>query len=165
MQPQGHVQVLLNILRGFNPQAALDAPRFCISAGLPDAEVKNAAASAGDVNSEVYIEEGIPDETVDKLRGPSPPSSLALFRVCGLMMVTAQRWATTPGRRSVTREPRSGAARCVSFVVPWSRTRVADCCASALLRRCGVVQVIQQLIDKESGRRVWAAGSDLRGDG
>lgn len=31
MQPQGHVQVLLNMLRGMTPQEALDAPRFCIS--------------------------------------------------------------------------------------------------------------------------------------
>ncbi|KAG6814055.1 hypothetical protein H0H92_003102 [Tricholoma furcatifolium] len=63
MQPQGHVQVLLNILRGFTAQAALDAPRFCISAGLPDA-----GSQAGNPNSEVYLEEGISDETVAKLR-------------------------------------------------------------------------------------------------
>lgn len=48
------VQILLNMLRGMNPQEALDAPRFCISAGLPDAEVK-ATASAGDINSEVRL--------------------------------------------------------------------------------------------------------------
>jgi gamma-glutamyltranspeptidase / glutathione hydrolase len=58
------------MLRGYTAQAALDAPRFCISAGLPDAEVKN-SSSAGDVNSEVYFEEGIPYETVTKLRGRS----------------------------------------------------------------------------------------------
>jgi gamma-glutamyltranspeptidase/glutathione hydrolase len=68
MQPQGHVQVLLNILRGWSPQDALDAPRFCISAGLPDAPIKD-AHSAGDINSEVYFEPGIPEEVVSKLRG------------------------------------------------------------------------------------------------
>ncbi|KAH7344002.1 gamma-glutamyltranspeptidase [Rhizoctonia solani] len=67
MQPQGHIQVLLNILRGFTPQAALDAPRFCISAGSPDASVED-ARNAGDINSEVYFEDGIPAETVQKLR-------------------------------------------------------------------------------------------------
>lgn len=67
MQPQGHVQVLLNVLRGFGPQAALDAPRFCISAGLPDSEVKS-TMGAGDVNAEVFFEEGIPEATVAKLR-------------------------------------------------------------------------------------------------
>ncbi|KAL0951352.1 hypothetical protein HGRIS_008056 [Hohenbuehelia grisea] len=67
MQPQGHVQVLLNILRGFTVQDALDAPRFCISAGMPDAEVKK-AGRAGDANSEVYFEEGISLGTVEKLR-------------------------------------------------------------------------------------------------
>jgi len=67
MQPQGHVQVLLNMLRGFTPQAALDAPRFCISAGSPDTETK-VTGNAGDINSEVYFEEGIPEETVRKLK-------------------------------------------------------------------------------------------------
>ncbi|KAF8898868.1 gamma-glutamyltranspeptidase [Infundibulicybe gibba] len=68
MQPQGHVQVLLNMLRGFSPQAALDAPRFCISAGIPDAQDRTSNA-AGDVNSEVYFEDGIPVATVKELRG------------------------------------------------------------------------------------------------
>jgi gamma-glutamyltranspeptidase / glutathione hydrolase len=67
MQPQGHVQVLLNMLRGYGPQAALDAPRFCISAGSPDSEAQQTGA-AGDINSEVYFEEGIADATVRRLR-------------------------------------------------------------------------------------------------
>ncbi|KAL1737089.1 nucleophile aminohydrolase [Schizophyllum commune] len=69
MQPQGHVQVLLNMLRGFTPQSALEAPRFCISAGSPDAEVvKNSETAAGDINSTVFFEEGISPETVQTLR-------------------------------------------------------------------------------------------------
>ena len=59
------------MLRGFTPQAALDAPRFCISAGTPDAEDES-TSSAGDINSEVYFEEGIPDEVLEKLRGTCP---------------------------------------------------------------------------------------------
>lgn len=67
MQPQGHVQLLLNILRGYTVQASLDAPRFCISAGLPDAEVK--PTSAGNFNSEVFFESEVPDGVIDKLNG------------------------------------------------------------------------------------------------
>lgn len=59
MQPQGHVQVLLNILRGFNVQAALDAPRFCI-----DAEPIGWKSST----TKVFIEEGISPDVVDELR-------------------------------------------------------------------------------------------------
>ncbi len=70
MQPQGHVQVLLNKLRGFSVQACLDAPRFCISAGLPDAGTTN-AASAGDIDSEIWLEEGIQPKVAEELRGRS----------------------------------------------------------------------------------------------
>ncbi|KAH0082223.1 gamma-glutamyltranspeptidase, partial [Aureobasidium melanogenum] len=61
MQPQGHVQVLLNMLVfKMTPQAALDAPRICIGAGMPD---------SGDVfDKTVYLEDGISEETAEKLR-------------------------------------------------------------------------------------------------
>lgn len=65
MQPQGHVQVLLNILHGFNVQAALDAPRFCI-----DAEP---IAYKGSTTSKVFLEEGISPDVVDELKGESLP--------------------------------------------------------------------------------------------
>lgn len=59
MQPQGHVQVLLNMLAfKYNPQAALDAPRFCIGAGMPD---------AGDLFDTVYLEDGISEDVAEKL--------------------------------------------------------------------------------------------------
>jgi gamma-glutamyltranspeptidase/glutathione hydrolase len=61
MQPQGHVQVLLNMLVfGLTPQAALDAPRFCIGAGTPD---------VGEVmDRTVYLEDGIRDDVVEGLK-------------------------------------------------------------------------------------------------
>lgn len=35
-----------------------DSPRFCISAGMPDND-ESANATAGDANSEVFLEDGI----------------------------------------------------------------------------------------------------------
>jgi gamma-glutamyltranspeptidase/glutathione hydrolase len=112
MQPQGHVQVLLNMLRGFSPQAAVDAPRFCIAAGTPYAVARN-EGEAGEINSEVYFEEGIPIDAVEKLRAMGHDARIL-----------------------------SGFAR----------------------NMFGRGQVIQKIKDT-SGRTVWAAGSDPRGDG
>lgn len=56
------------MLRGFTAQAALDAPRFCISAGMPDPDEMDPAAF-GVVNGEVYFEDAIPMSTIQKLRG------------------------------------------------------------------------------------------------
>jgi len=59
----------LNKLRGFSAQSSLDAPRFCISAGLPDAATKD--SRAGDIDSEIYFEEGIdPDVVAELSRDP-----------------------------------------------------------------------------------------------
>ncbi|PVU92107.1 hypothetical protein BB559_003839 [Furculomyces boomerangus] len=52
MQPQGHVQVFLNMIEfGMEPQVALDMPRFCIDS----------------VENNVLIEDGISKEVVEKL--------------------------------------------------------------------------------------------------
>ncbi|KAI0479719.1 gamma-glutamyltranspeptidase [Xylaria cf. heliscus] len=61
MQPQGHVQVLLGqVVGGLNPQQALDAPRICIGAGMPeDGKV---------IDAKVFVEDGMPEETVEGLR-------------------------------------------------------------------------------------------------
>ncbi len=54
MQPQGHVQVLLALLGGADPQEAVDRPRICLDEGEP--------------GGTVLVEEGIPDATMAKLR-------------------------------------------------------------------------------------------------
>ncbi|KAJ1340633.1 hypothetical protein BSLG_004727 [Batrachochytrium salamandrivorans] len=52
MQPQGHLQVLLNVLNfGMNPQQALDAPRICL---IPDKQL-------------VMLEDGISNHTAVEL--------------------------------------------------------------------------------------------------
>lgn len=61
MQPQGHVQVLLNMLAfKQSPQTALDSPRFCIGAGTPE-------TGKEDMDT-VYLEEGITQETSQALK-------------------------------------------------------------------------------------------------
>jgi hypothetical protein len=103
LDTEGHVQVLLNVLRGMTPQAALDAPRFCISAGLPDADTED-AANAGNIDSEVWMEEGISDEVVEKLRGMSPSFIVVKSLVSGLTfnLCFCQKWDTTQGRRATS---------------------------------------------------------------
>lgn len=63
MQPQGHVQLLLNMLLfGMNSQQALDAPRVCIgSMGHLHVERSNERT--------VYVEEGMDPLVVEDLRG------------------------------------------------------------------------------------------------
>ena len=55
MQPQGHVQLMLNMIDyGMDPQAAIDAPRFCIGAHT--------------YGGQISLEEGIHEDVVDELR-------------------------------------------------------------------------------------------------
>jgi len=121
--------VLLNILRGFGPQAALDAPRFCISSGTLNVDIKN-AGRAGDINSEVYFEDGILPETIEQIRGTWP-------HIIYFYYLRKQRLAMGHDARLL-----SGLSSGIF----------------------GRGQVIQKVTD-QSGKRVWAAGSDPRADG
>lgn len=59
MQPQGHVQVLLNMeVFGMNPQQAVDAPRICIDAEMTS---ENKAGK-------VWIEEGVDEAVIKALK-------------------------------------------------------------------------------------------------
>jgi len=59
MQPQGHVQLMMNLLAfGMEPQAAVDAPRFCIGG------ISNGSEGSG----EVLLEEGIAPAVAEELR-------------------------------------------------------------------------------------------------
>lgn len=61
MQPQGHVQVLLNqLIFNLTPQASLDSPRICIGAGMPE--------DGAEADKTVYLEDGIPESTVEGLK-------------------------------------------------------------------------------------------------
>ena len=54
MQPQGHLQLTVNLVaRGMDPQAAVDEARFCIADGT--------------CQGKVLLEEGIPEETTSQL--------------------------------------------------------------------------------------------------
>lgn len=55
MQPQGHVQLLLNLIEfQMDPQAALDQARFCIE--------------SGETGGEVLLEDGIDDDAMEELK-------------------------------------------------------------------------------------------------
>ncbi|KAI9248265.1 gamma-glutamyltranspeptidase [Phascolomyces articulosus] len=69
MQPQGQVQVIMNMLHYLaNPQHALDLPRICIAPPKPDDTLSANAYSFTDVSSSVvYIEDGIKPEIIEQL--------------------------------------------------------------------------------------------------
>ncbi|KAL7570824.1 hypothetical protein ACA910_018894 [Epithemia clementina (nom. ined.)] len=56
MQPQGHLQLTMNLLAGnMDPQAAIDMPRFCIVDGTQEGKV--------------YMEEGVEESVIQELHG------------------------------------------------------------------------------------------------
>lgn len=77
MQPQGHVQVLLNMLAfKFNEQASLDAPRVCIGAGMPE--------NGKVLDMTVHLEEGISEEVRDELRAMGHQAEIVMGMDRGL---------------------------------------------------------------------------------
>jgi len=88
MQPQGHLQVLSNLLdRGMSPQAALDAPRWRITWGRDP-----------DPCGPLAVEEGFPPEVVEMFekRGHRPSH------------VTGAERIGMGGGQVITRDPASG---------------------------------------------------------
>lgn len=69
MQPQGQVQVILNMKHYLsNPQHALDLPRLCVAPPKGTAGVSANAYSFTEVtDSVVYLEDGIEDDVVEEL--------------------------------------------------------------------------------------------------
>jgi gamma-glutamyltranspeptidase/glutathione hydrolase len=109
MQPQGHVQVLLNLVHNSrSPQLALEAKRFCVGG------TQHWGSKEAFYNTCVGIEDGVAEETIDRLE-----------------------------KMGHEIERIKGAEQCFF----------------------GKGQIILPTVDPVSGRRVWAAGSDYRGDG
>ncbi|MYH41742.1 MAG: gamma-glutamyltransferase family protein [Chloroflexi bacterium] len=96
MQPQGHLQLLVNLLtHGMDPQSALDAPRFRIV--------------AEEEGGRVQLEEGISDSAVGRLAGLGHPVERVggLYRASGKLgrgqVIARDRdsgalWAGSDGR-------------------------------------------------------------------
>jgi gamma-glutamyltranspeptidase / glutathione hydrolase len=65
MQPQGHVQVLLNMsLFGMDPQRALDASRICIGASVPG----KSTDPSKKWDEALYLEDGISEDVARELK-------------------------------------------------------------------------------------------------
>lgn len=111
MQPQGHVQVLLNMTQfRMNPQAALDAPRICIGVSLPG----KATDPTKKVDFTVYLEEGISQDVAKALEQMGHETK---------------------------------------FIYGMERSLF------------GRGQIIRVHEDVAEGKRIYSAGSDMRGDG
>ncbi|KAG0796728.1 hypothetical protein G6F17_001564 [Rhizopus arrhizus] len=69
MQPQGQLQVILNMKHYLsNPQHALDLPRICVAPPKKNAKANADAYSFTNVTeSVIYLEDGITDQTISKL--------------------------------------------------------------------------------------------------
>lgn len=71
-QPQSQVQIFLNmVIFGFNPQEALDAPRFCLEPNEDHRHLDQGKGSFGPVstpNTIVALEEGIEERDVEELK-------------------------------------------------------------------------------------------------
>jgi gamma-glutamyltranspeptidase / glutathione hydrolase len=90
MQPQGHVQILSNLLDyGMGPQEALDAPRFCIADGTSDGNV--------------YFEDGISEEIVAALEG--------MGHVVSKQIVKNESRSLFGRAQIILRDPRNGVLR------------------------------------------------------
>ncbi|KAL3900490.1 MAG: hypothetical protein SGPRY_012455 [Prymnesium sp.] len=94
MQPQGHVQLIMNLLAfGMEPQeidtfeggswrAAIDAPRFCIC-GL---------SNSSDSSGEVCLEEGIEPSVAEELRSMGHNVRLHREPIGAQLQAAVQRW-------------------------------------------------------------------------
>ena len=104
----GHVQVLSNLLdRGLDPQASLDAPRFCIAPSSGDLQDRNPALLAADRGSiVVHFEDGFPRDSVDfvelagyrVVRNVSGHARRMFGRGQCVVALDRVRWAGSDGR-------------------------------------------------------------------
>jgi gamma-glutamyltranspeptidase/glutathione hydrolase len=155
MQPQGHVQVLLNKLRGLSPQQCIDAPRLSIGAGLPG---QGTGKDQVEADSEIYLEDGVKDEVVEELRGESLVSTV-LFPVSCFRFPVSCFLFSVSCLFSLPPMPH--------FPLRANTTAMGHNCiltkdyARSIFGRGQMIQAVQD----PSGRRVWACASDGRGDG